>query len=57
VQQKFDSCKRELAEKYFKLHSDSDYHKIYQYQHDHFLTVKSKNVDSINIQINAMLKK
>lgn len=33
------------------------YHKTCQYRHDHFLAVKSKNVDSIYIQINTMLKK
>lgn len=58
VLEKFDNWKKALGDKgYFKLHSESDYHKTCQYRHDHFLAVKSKNVDPINIQINTMLKK
>jgi len=37
VLQKFYNWKRAFAEKgYFKLHFDSDHHKICQYRHDHF---------------------
>lgn len=50
--------KKALGEKrYFKLHSDSVYHKTCQYRYEHFLAVKSKKVDSVNIKVNAMLKK